>query len=161
MGELSPLEVEVIDLFVNAVRLVGISKSVGEIYGLLYISPEPLPLDVIVAKLRISKGSGSQGLKFLRSVGAVRPVYVPGDRRDHFAAVAELKQLVSGFIREELLPHLETGDVRLERLRCLSGEAGKAPGPEPDFYAQRVAKLGQWHRRARQILPFMNRFLSD
>ena len=64
---LSPLEVEVIDLFVNAVKIVGIPKSVGEIYGLLFVAPEPLPLDALVEQLQISKGSASQGLRFLRN----------------------------------------------------------------------------------------------
>ena len=47
--EISPLQLEVIELFVHAVKVLGLPKSVGEIYGLLFISPEAMPLDVIVA----------------------------------------------------------------------------------------------------------------
>ena len=49
---LNSLEVEVIDLFVNAVKMLGFPKSVGEIYGLLFISKEPLPLDTLVERLK-------------------------------------------------------------------------------------------------------------
>lgn len=157
---LSGLEVEVIDLFVSGVRLLGIPKSIGEIYGLLYISPVPLPLDEVVMKLKISKGSASQGLKFLRKVGAVKPVYVAGERRDHFEAVTELKQLAGGFIREELTPHLESGNVRLERLDALVGQIEGDGGSDKPFYTSRLKKLGQWQRRAKQVLPFVKKVLG-
>src|SRR6187549_540687 len=112
---LSTVEVDVIGLFVNAVKMLGMPKSVGEIYGLLFISAEPLPLDALVERLNISKGSASQGLKVLRAFGAVKQVYVGGDRRDHYTAETELKKLAAGFIREEIKPRLESGGERLQR----------------------------------------------
>jgi len=160
--ELSGLEVEVIDLFVNAVRLLGIPKSVGEIYGVLFISPKSLALDQLVDKLQISKGSASQGIKFLRSVGAVKPVYVAGERRDYYEAVAELKPLASGFIKKELMPHLENGVFRLERLQKLAQNGGEGSENEDDadFYQGRVERLEQWHNSANEILPFLKKFLG-
>ena len=75
------LEIESIDFFVRLMSMLGMPRSVGEIYGLLYFSPVPLPMDQIVSRLGISLGSASQGLKTLRSLKAVRTNYVPGDRR--------------------------------------------------------------------------------
>lgn len=154
---LSPLEVEVIDLFVNAVKILGIPKSVGEIYGLLFVAPEPLPLDALVERLRISKGSASQGLRFLRNLGAIKSVYVAGSRRDHFSAETELKRLASGFIKGELQPHLENGEVRLERLQDLAREAAAEPAGE--FYRDRIGRLNNWHRQARKLVPLVQKFL--
>jgi hypothetical protein len=54
------------------VHVFGVPKSVGQIYGLLYASPEPLSFSDIVERLEISKGSASQGLQFLRSLGAIK-----------------------------------------------------------------------------------------
>ncbi len=156
-SELSALETGVIDLFVNGVRVLGLPKSVGEIYGFLYISPEPRSFDEILQWLQISKGSTSQGLKFLRSLGAVRAVYVGGTRKDYYVAETELKKLVGGFIREELLPHLESGTERLDGLRELLPEShGKHAG----FYNERIGKLGAWHKRTEKLLPLIRRFLS-
>ncbi|MGK0188899.1 MAG: DNA-binding transcriptional regulator GbsR (MarR family), partial [Verrucomicrobiales bacterium] len=118
--DLNSLEVEVIDLFVNAVKMLGFPKSVGEIYGLLFISKDALPLDALVERLDISKGSASQGLRLLKSLNAVSSVYVAGDRRDHFKAETQLKKLAAGFIREELEPHILSGEERIERLRLNS-----------------------------------------
>ena len=158
-GGLSELEIEVIDLFVGAARLFGFPKSVAQIYGLLFLAPEPLPLDEITSRLQISKGSVSQGLKFLRSVSAIKPVFVPGDRRDHFRAVAELKQLASGFIKEELEPHIETGTVRLERLRSLLPE-GDADPEVAEHLTTRVERLENWHGKAKKVLPLVGKLLG-
>jgi DNA-binding transcriptional regulator GbsR (MarR family) len=155
--QLLPVEVEVIGLFVNAVKLLGMPKSVGEIYGLLFIAPGPLPLDALVERLKISKGSASQGLKVLRAVGAVKQVYVAGDRRDHYAAETELKQLAAGFIREEIRPRLESGAARLERLQELSRAENSDRG---EFYRNRVAKLAQWHARSQQVMPLLSTMLD-
>src|ERR1041385_6256879 len=80
-ARLNPLETEIIDLFVQLSRLLGQPRSLAEIYGLLFISARPMAMDHLIERLRLSKGSASQGLKFLRNVGAVRMVYVAGDRR--------------------------------------------------------------------------------
>ena len=69
--ELDPLERQVVDVFVDGVRVLGLPRSIGEIYGLLFISRTPLSLDDLVARLKISKGSASQGLRMLRNLGAV------------------------------------------------------------------------------------------
>ena len=83
---LSELEKEVVEIFVRIAGVLSLPRSVGELYGVLFISPEPMCIDDLMLKLKISKGSTSQGLKILRSFGAVNPVYVAGDRRDFYAA---------------------------------------------------------------------------
>lgn len=156
-AELSALEVEVIDLFVAATRLLGLPRSLGEIYGLLFISPEALTLDQLVQRLRISKGSASQGLRTLRAFGAVKLSYQPGDRRDHYSAETDLKSLVSGFISGQMLPHLETGQARLERLRELGEALGGDLSP---VQRVRLDKLEYWHHRARTLAPLAGKFLD-
>ena len=156
MGE---LEVQVIDLFVRGVKVLGLPKSVGEIYGLLYISPVPLALDTLVERLRMSKGSASQGLKFLRNLGAVKPVYVAGDRRDHYEAQTELKKLVAGFMKGELQPHLEDGSQRLEQLQNLVSD-GQGGSEHDEFYRSRISKLSSWQARGSELLQLVEDLLS-
>jgi HTH-type transcriptional regulator, glycine betaine synthesis regulator len=154
---LTALEVEVIDLFVAGTRLLGLPRSLGEIYGLLFLSPEGLTIDQMVTRLRISKGSVSQGLKTLRMLGAVKVTYVAGDRRDHYGAETDLKSLVSGFISGQMVPHLETGEVRLARLRELEAAAGETLDAAR---RARLEKLAYWHHRARTLAPLAGRFLD-
>src|SRR5438034_4661994 len=116
---LTALETEIIDLFVQLSRLLGQPRSLAEIYGLLFISARPLAMDHLIERLTLSKGSASQGLKFLRNIGAVKTVYVAGDRRAYYEAVAELRNLVTRFLRDQIVPHLESGQARLERIAGL------------------------------------------
>lgn len=151
------LEQEVIDIFVRMAGVLNLPRSVGELYGLLFISPEPLCINDCMKKLNISKGSTSQGLKILRSFGAVNTVYVPGDRRDYFQAETALRKIVTGFVNEEIRPHLENGRERMARLEKLSAE--QEPDNQ-DFFAERIAHLKNWQKRAGLLLPFALNFIK-
>lgn len=154
---LSPLEAEAVDLFVGLSQVVGLPKSIGQIYGLLYISHVPLSLDDLAQRLDISKGSASQGLKFLRSTGAVRMCDDHASRCDHYEAETGLRALATGFLKEQIEPHLESGEDRLARLKRL---AAATPAAERAHVIQRVKQLETWHGRAAGLLPLLIRFLG-
>lgn len=155
---LSEFEAQVVEFFCDGARLLGLPKSIGEIYGLLYVSQDPLSLDDLVERLGISKGSASQGLKALRELGAVREAKNVSGRRIFYEPDVELKQLVGGFIKEQLRPHLASGEEKLENLRAMVREM---PGDaKSDFYAGRLERLGRWSKRARIMLPLVQKFLG-
>ena len=77
------------------------------------VSAEPLAMDDLVVRLKISKGSVSQGLKFLRTLGAIREVEGPDVRRTYYEGDIELKKLVGGFIREQMRPHMAVSYTHL------------------------------------------------
>ena len=153
---LSPLEVEAIDLFIGFVRLLGMPKSVGELYGLLFVASKPLSHEALMARLQMSKGAASQGLKVLRSLGAVRIVYVAGERRDHYIADLELSKFATVFIRDELQPHLDSGSARIARME---GHLAKLPRSEREAAAMRMAKLRHWKEKGEGMLPWLLKFL--
>ena len=155
---LSDFEAQVIEFFCDGVRLLGLPKSIGEIYGLLFVSREALSLNDLVTRLGISKGSASQGLKALRELGAVKEVEGAVGRRIYYQPDVELKQLVGGFIKEQVRPHLESGEEKLSHLRSL---VPAVPGDAAsDFYAERLARLEKWSKRARIVLPILQKFLG-
>lgn len=155
---LSEFEARVVDYFCDGVRILGMPRSVGEIYGLLYVSRDPLSLDDLVQRLGMSKGSASQGLRTLRELGAVKEVPGQPGRRIFYEPDVELKQLVGGFIKEQVRPHLASGEQKLGILKAMVLEM---PGDATsDFYAGRLARLGQWSKRARVVLPVLQKFLG-
>lgn len=158
-AELGSLERQVVDVFVDGGRVLGLPRSLCEIYGLLYMSPEPLSLDDLVERLGISKGSASQGLRTLRELGAVKECGLEGARRTFYEADVELKQLVGGFIREEVRPHLESGRDKVDRL--WDGVAAESDPQRREFYGERLSKLEVWMRRGRMLLPVVQRFLGQ
>lgn len=156
---LSSLERQVIDVFVDAVKVIGLPKSLGEIYGLLFFSPNALSLDDVVRKLRLSKGSASQGLRMLRELGAVKEAEANGSRRTLYEPDVDLKRLVGGFIREQVRPHLESGKGKVVKLIKHAGtEENEAL---QKFYKRRLKKLDSWVSRGRVVLPIIQRMLGE
>ena len=164
VDDLAEVRADVVAIFEDAARMLGLPKSVGGIYGLLFVSSEGLSLDDVVTRLNVSKGSASQGLRLLRTLGAVRPVARDGERREFFVAEVELKQLVAGFIRSELEPQIDRGSERSELVRERFAELKQAASSSDDeefeHLEERVERLSRWHRRAKFVLPFIARFLG-
>jgi DNA-binding transcriptional regulator GbsR (MarR family) len=156
-ARLSPLETEVIDLFVQLSRAIGQPKSLGEIYGLLFISAQPMAMDDLIERIQLSKGSASQGLKFLHSVGAVKMIYVAGDRRTHYQAVAELRNLLARFLRDHILPQLDGGQERLKRI---AATARQLPAEEHSRVNARISMLQSWERKGRRFLPLVVKMMT-
>src|SRR5258708_4294666 len=153
---LSSHEIEAIDLFISFVRVLGMPKSVGELCGLLFVSPVALPMDTLMERLNMSKGSASQGLKLLRSFGAVKTVYVAGDRRDHYVAEIDLSRFASNFIKGELQPHLDSGLQRIERMEQ---HIKDFPAGDRETAENRLARLRHWHEKGQAMLPWLLKFL--
>ena len=156
---LSPLERQVIDVFVDGVKVIGLPKSLGEIYGLLFFSPQALSLDDVVSKLQLSKGSASQGLRMLRELGAVKEAEGNGSRRTLYEPDVDLKRLVGGFIREQVRPHLESGKGKVVKLMKQAG--GEEEVELQKFYKRRLKKLDAWISRGRVVLPIIQRMLGE
>ncbi|MGA2867580.1 MAG: hypothetical protein ABSF34_00270 [Verrucomicrobiota bacterium] len=116
VSRLKPAEVEIIHFFVQFARALGQPRSVAEIYGVLFTSEVPLPMETLIERLNLSKGSASQGLKYLQDLGAVRSIYAAADRRTHYEAVAELRRPAGRFLRQQILIHFEDSEVRLNRI---------------------------------------------
>lgn len=158
---LGTIEEQVIAVFVDGVKVLGLPRSIGEIYGLLFISPNPLSLDDLVERLGISKGSASQGLKTLRSLGAVREASGEGltGRRTHYEAATELKRLVGGFIREQIRPHLESGRSKVANLQPAIDELDDKELRQ--FAQERAERLDQWMKNAGKVLPILQKLLGQ
>lgn len=147
------LEHMVREFFANTVKILGLPKSVGEIYGSLFISKVPLSLDDLVSSIGMSKGSGSQGLKMLRTLGAVSEVKGAEGRKVFYEADLELKSLVGGFIREEVRPNLSSSKAKLDKM-------AECNVNKDEHYEERIAKLKSWRKRSAILLPILQRILG-
>lgn len=165
-------EQECVEFFAEVVQLFGVPKSVGQIYGALYASPVPLGFPDIVERLDISKGSASQGLQLLRSLGAINEAEadIPSSssstststgatrlsRGVRYEPELSLRQLVSGVLRERIAPMANTGTDRLKRLKELAEQA-----PEnAKFYLGRAKQLETWRKRFTTVMPLLSALLG-
>jgi DNA-binding transcriptional regulator GbsR (MarR family) len=154
---LNPVEVEVIHLFIQFAGALGQPRSVAEIYGLLFASEKPLDMDTLIERLNLSKGSASQGLKYLLDLGAVRKIYVAGERRSHYEAVAELRKLAGRFLRQQVLIHFEDSESRLDQIAAQTPHLSDG---QRRHITERVRLLRRWQRTSRRMLPLILKLLG-
>jgi DNA-binding transcriptional regulator GbsR (MarR family) len=146
---LDEFQLEAIALFVRAASMLSLPRSVAQIYGLLFTTPEPLCLDEITIQLGISRGSAFDGLRWLRELGAVDSVFLPGVRKEHFRAEFQLRKLATGFLRNQIQPHVDNGTEHLKRLKETIDPASQ----DADFYRDRLQQINGWHRFFSKALP--------
>lgn len=155
------LETDIIALFVDLMRCFGAPKSLGAIYGLLFVSEKPIPFESIATRLQLSTGSVSQGLRLLKELGAATVVFVPGDRRDHYTAETRLRQLAAGFLRRRVDAEFVNAGERLARVVDQFSSSNEIKeNATHQFLAERVATLARWQQQARQLLPVALQALS-
>jgi hypothetical protein len=167
-----------VEFFADVVQVFGVPRSVGQIYGLLYASPQPLSFTAIAGKLDISRGSTSQGLQALRDLGAVVPVSgtegeregegkrekgegaapQPGNRRELFRPEFSLRKLVSGILREKVDPLVSEGGRKMDGLAALAKAAPNAAGKK--FATKRVQQIETWRRQMSLLLPLLKTVLG-
>ena len=147
----------VVDFFVDAAGLLGVPKSVAAIYGIVFASPKPLGFADIEARLDLSKGSISQGLRILREIGAVKEISAEVDRVELFTPDLELRNLIARFISSRLQTQLTAGQKRLAAIlnHVPTGDLAHA-----ELLRQRLKHLTGWHKKARALLPMARTFLQ-
>jgi HTH-type transcriptional regulator, glycine betaine synthesis regulator len=168
---LNGFETEVVAVFADLVGMLGLPKSMGEIYGLLFAAAEPLGFADIERRLNLSKGSVSQGLKALRELGAIREAESRDEAVDakragensrltRWTATTELRQLIGNLLRERLTPYLARQDQRMATAkRALAQEKGKLSARDLKTLGVRLKKLETWQARAGMVLPVIGKML--
>ncbi len=149
----------VIQIFVSVADLLGFARSLGEIYGLAYISLRPVHLVEVCARLQMSKGSASQGLRTLRDLGVLKPVYVAGERREFFEPEVKIRVLLYRLLSERLRPYLDRSASTLEQLKVHADLKEGVSAEERKFRKERVALLGAWQKRVSTFLPLLQKLL--
>jgi DNA-binding transcriptional regulator GbsR (MarR family) len=159
---LSKTRLEMIEACGRICQVFGLPRSLGQIYGLLYLAAEPLSLDGIAELLAISKASASTGTRQLAAWGGIRQVWVHGERRDHFEVEADLGNLLRSGFTDFLKPRLATSQKRLIKLSETLDEDlahGSVSREEYKLCAERLKKFAQLQKRLQTIAPFAEKLL--
>ncbi|MCP5101139.1 MAG: hypothetical protein GY943_36800 [Chloroflexi bacterium] len=121
----------------------GFPKALGAIYGAVYLSPEPLSLDVIVTQVGVSKGAVSTNARTLERLGMVHKQLQLGDRKDYYIAETDFWKIVRGVLREreknEFDVALRTVGESLTMVKEVDLTAGD--GETAVFYQQRMENM--------------------
>ena len=90
---LDRVEQEFVALWRNMSALWGISPTMAQIHGLLFITGESLSMDDIMARLEIARSNVSMNLPMLIEWGLVRRIHRKGDRREYYEALTDVWEM--------------------------------------------------------------------
>jgi HTH-type transcriptional regulator, glycine betaine synthesis regulator len=153
---------EMIEASGTLFQVLGLPRSAGQIYGLLYLSGKPLSLADMCNLLSISKGSASMGTRHLSAWGVIRQVWVPGNRRDHFEAAGELAQLLQASYTEFVKPRLASAEKKLARIfeeLERDVERGTLSKEEYKDCTERLRALLRFQEKVQSIGPLAEKLL--
>lgn len=136
---------EIAEIFGNIAAFWGFTRTQGRVYGLLFLSPEPLSHGDIQRRLEISAGSASMTLSSLVHWGVLR--------RDGrlYEAQTDMWKVITGVFRRREREQVENA---IERISTVVGqlEALSDPGPSVRFVIDRVHQLREFFLLGRRFL---------
>jgi HTH-type transcriptional regulator, glycine betaine synthesis regulator len=136
----------------------GFNKAMGQIYGLLYLTKDPLSLGEIAEQLDISKGNASLNIKTMQRWGLIQPVSKKGDRRDYYLAETDFGKIVQDILTErdkkEFDHALEAISGILDSVKTKNGAKEEA---DNRFYQERLGNLLAFGKATNQMVQaFIN-----
>jgi len=142
-------EREIIAFWIQVSGLLGYPRSIGEIFGLIFLSEDPLSADDVVDRLGISRSGAGQGLKALLDIGAIKAVHPPALRKEHYQMQTDLGVLVKQLLNSRVLPKLEELSAQRAQLDAAVREHG------PAHLIQRFDKLERWRGKSAPLLALL------
>jgi DNA-binding transcriptional regulator GbsR (MarR family) len=153
---------EMVEVTARLCQRLGMPRSTGQIYGLLFLSVEPLSLDEIAEALGLSKASASTGTRHLIGWHAIRQVWKPGDRKDFYEVQADLGDVLRANYYGFFKPKLEAANRKLAVLQELLDadlQSGAIQSEEHAVCHQRLESIARMHSRIQKVLPFAEKLL--
>ena len=138
---------------------IGLGRVVGQLYVFLYFSRTPRSLGDMQDALGVSKGSASTSVRQLEQWGAVRKVWVKGDRRDYYVAVTWFGRIFKNAMADLVGKRLRAYTDILERIE---EEMESEKDGDGAFVRGQLRKLRLFHDRVESLWsnPLLQRLLK-
>jgi len=149
MSPLTPLVQSFVSHFGEMGSRWGINRTVGQMYALIFVSPEPLHADAIAEALGFSRSNVSMGLKELQAWRLVKMRHLPGDRREYFEAPQDAWEVFKTLAEERRRREIEP------TLSMLRNALLETPNNEADAIAQ--ARMKGMH----ELIELLTRWFDD
>ena len=131
----------------------GISRTMAEVYALLYITGNALCTDDVMERLQISRGNASMSLRALMEWGIVSRDTRRGDRKEYFRAEQDVWTVFRAIVRERLAREVDPLLASLHEIRDMT-----TPSPAPA--SKRIGATPNPHREHQQRLDEMLAFFE-
>jgi len=136
---------EIAEVFGNIASFWGFTRTQGRIFGVLFLSPEPLGHSEIRARVGASAGSVSMTLASLVHWGVIH-------RRGRlYAAETDFWKMITGVMRRRERAQIDDAIDRVKRVVEMLASAGD-PSPTIAFARARVESLLEFFELGRRFL---------
>ena len=157
---LSQTQTDFMEVCGRFAQVVGLSRSLGTIYGLLYLSHRPVGLQEIAQSSQISKGSASMGTRQLLNMGLIRKVWMPEEKRDFYEAIPKLGEAFHNLYQNLLKSRMENSQKKMgELVEVLESEKKSLSKEEYEHINERLKNLDQIRTKISRIMPAMDALL--
>lgn len=140
-------------------KSLGLNEIAGQLYALLYLSPEPISLNEMVEMLKISKASASVNIRALEGWGAAKKVWVKGNRRDHYTADRDIQKIIIERLRGGFERRISEANGLVEQAeKMLNGSVAEFDIEDRKLaktYKQRIGDIKKLSARAQKLLKFI------
>ena len=137
---------------------VGVSRVIGQLYAMLFLSEKPLCLDDMVERLKISKGNASLNIRKLESLGVAKRIWVKGDRKDFYQAELDLEKIIKGELidiaRSRMKIALDTVTETEDLIKNVKGNLNEEEKRRKKLYLKRLES-------AKEINDFIETMLNS
>lgn len=162
--KLSPTKHNLADQAGRLFQRVGLPRSMGQIYGLLYMSMEPMSLTDIGHALGISKACVSTGTRQLAGMGVIKQVWVPGERREFYESVGDISEILRSVYQKFFRPRVgATGRSLSAILQEIDKDriSGRVSEEEAKFSRTRMESLVRLQQKIEKLAPMAEALLFE
>lgn len=151
--ELEGIRQRFIEAAGQATQTLGVGRALGQTFAHIYFSREPQSLQSLTDILGISKGSASMVVRQLEQWGALRRVWVKGDRKDYYEATDYFGDIIRKAVRDRVGRELEMAGALLDDAGGAIEQAGKGGRGNGDvqFFSDRVKRLQDFRGRVEKF----------
>lgn len=153
----------IIETVGNICSKFGLNHFMAQLYVVLYMSIEPLSLDDLVQRLKVSKSNVSVTIRELERWGVVRKIWVKGSRKDFYEAKAEIKNIVLDRVRSSIRNKINEISIALDKFNEEISTEGTVTDVEEkalkDFYRERIKRVEEIKDLISNALIFSEKFL--
>lgn len=98
----------------HTTQSLGAGRVIGQIFAHVYFSRDPQSLDDLTGVLGISKGSASMAVRQLEQWGALRRVWIKGDRKDYYESTGEFGNIIRKAVLDAIGQRMELSGKLVE-----------------------------------------------
>ncbi len=140
-------------------KSMGLNEIAGQLYALLYLSPEPISLNEMVGKLKISKASASVNIRALEGWGAAKKIWVKGNRRDHYIADRDVWKIASNRLKVGLERRISEANGAVGQVEKMLKDSEKKFNDENKklarTYMERIKTVRKMSERLEKLLKLL------